>query len=250
MATLPCQKVQLEGFDYGQIQVETATHSLTEYPIPANTNLFRFGENAISDIPQGYFAAAPNVAGIYLQINQLTAIEKHMFSGLASLVDLLLYDNKISLIEPESFKDNQALRNLHLHCNLLQTISESVFDPLSHPGNLQYFYIWDNPLNCESLCWMKQVNWLTVYNPQLILCAGNGALSGCKWNELKNHDICPGRFLYVCIGFQILILYTLWQGRFDHFQQILYACLPVILSSFITLPLRNNNSLHHVHSSE
>ncbi len=186
--------------------------NLTAYPIPADTHLARFGQNAISEIPQGYFAAAPNIAGIYLQINQLTVIKKHMFAGLVSLVEIHLTDNKINLIEPESFKDNRHLRILQLHYNLLQTITESVFDPLTHPGALHTFYICENPLHNESLCWLKQVNWLTVYNPYRILCAGAGSLSGFKWNELEKHDIYPGRFLYVSVD-------RLFRNPLDYIRQ-------------------------------
>ncbi len=167
--------------------------NLTTYPVPANTLYFMFHNNLISDIPLGYFDSAPSLLTIYLQINQLKVIEKHMFAGLPDLQTLRLQQNQIHTIQPHSFKDNRALVELNLRHNSLQTLPESMFDPQNHPTALNEFIFDSNPLECESLCWVKQVDWLTVINPQWILCTGSGPLSGCRWNELKIQDLCGGR---------------------------------------------------------
>ena len=152
-----------------------------------------FHNNLIGDIPPGYFSAAPTIIKIYLHYNQLTMIEKHMFSDLPNLQDLFLHSNKIYTIQPESFKENMALTRLELHFNFLKTILESAFDPVNHPTALNTFLIYNNPLHCESLCWLRQVNWLTVTYPHLIVCDETGVLGGCQWNELTKQDICTGR---------------------------------------------------------
>ncbi len=167
--------------------------NVTEYPIPPGTIYYIFHANMILDIPPGYFAAASSIQTIYLQINQLTVIEKHMFAGLLNLRDLRVHLNKIYTIQPDSFKDNMALARLEIQYNLLQSIPESVFDLKSPPLALHTFLIHGNPLRCESLCWLKQVDWIYATYPHLILCGGTGALSGCRWNELTKQEICAGR---------------------------------------------------------
>ncbi len=152
-----------------------------------------FHMNLISTIPPGYFAAAPTIIKIYFHYNQLRIIEKHMFAGLPDLQDLCLHSNEIHTIQPESFKDNMALTRLELHFNFLMTIPESMFDPIKHPIALNTIQIYGNPLQCDSLCWLTNVEWITVSNPELIQCAGAGVLSGCHWNGLTKQDICTGK---------------------------------------------------------
>ncbi len=168
--------------------------NLTAYPVPPGTLYFMFHMNSISEIPQGYFATAPTIKTIYLQLNQLTMIEKHMFADLPDLGDLRLQQNQIHKIQAESFKQNTALIRLRLEHNLLQILSDSIFDLQNHPAALNSFYLYDNPLKCESLCWLKDANWLTVSDPNLIRCEGTGTLGGCRWNELTAKDVCKGMF--------------------------------------------------------
>ncbi len=164
--------------------------NITAYPIPPGTLYCTFHINSISTIPPGYFATAPTVKIIYLHRNLLTVIEKHMFAGLPDLQDLRLHSNLIHTIQSESFKENTALTRLELHLNFLKTVPESAFDPANHPTALNTFRIYNNPVKCASLCWLKHADWLIVTLPHLIQCTGAGALDGCRWNELTKQDIC------------------------------------------------------------
>ncbi len=190
--------------------------SLTGISIPAGTINAYFDKNAITHVPSNYFvnlpnldliildqnqitsiddhtwAGAPSVRVINLGKNKLTIIREHHFAGLPNLQILYLFSNLLHTIEANSFKDNVGLTKLWLNDNSLQTLEQSMFDLNNHPTNLNNFQMKDNPLDCDTLCWVKQAEqqgWLTVYDPSSTVCAGR------TWDSLTECDVCTGTCL-------------------------------------------------------
>ncbi len=147
--------------------------------------------NAITDIDDTAFAQVPTVTRIDLGSNQLTVIREMMFSGLPNLSELRLAINQIHTIELGSFKGNAALTELYFGSNSLETVSQSIFDPNNHPTSLN-FYMNNNPLHCDSLCWLMQADktWITVGWASITGCVGPAVLAGCKWDSLTEQDLC------------------------------------------------------------
>ena len=195
--------------------------NITAHPIPGGTIHFRFQYNSITFVPDNYFinlsnlysiyvynnlisdikdtafSGVPSVTEISLVHNKLSVIKKLMFSGLPNLSMLLLSHNMVHTVDPGSFKDNTALVQLALSDNSLATVNRSMFDPNdpnNHPTNLAFFYIYGNALECDTLCWMKQAGWITVFRPWQTECAGPASLASCKWDSLMEPDLCetPG----------------------------------------------------------
>ncbi len=112
--------------------------------------------NMISDIDCYAFSAVPNIKEMWLGNNSLSIIKHCYFSGIPKLKILYFGNNLIKSIEPWSFRENNALTELFLHLNLLETIPRCLFDLQSHPTNIKDFRMFANPLQCETLCWLKQ----------------------------------------------------------------------------------------------
>ncbi len=203
--------------------------NVTAHPIPGGTTNFKFNDNFITFVPTNYFRNLSNLYSIYLQknlisdiedtafsevpslrrvyllYNKLSVIRKLMFSGLPNLSMLWLNSNQIHTIEQGSFKGNNALGYLALSSNSLATVNRSMFDPNdpnNHPTNLDDFYMFGNALQCDTLCWVKQAGWITVYRPDLTTCDGPASLAGCKWDSLTEPDLCgtPGWCLSFCLS--------------------------------------------------
>ncbi len=186
------------------------------HPIPSNTTTATFSGNSISEVPAGYlqnipnldhlylynneianisdfaFIGVPSVGRIDLEGNKLKVIRKYTFYGLHNLWSLTLHWNELHTVESEGFADNPSLWYLYLNDNSLDTLVRTVFNLTNHPTNLANFKIQNNPLMCESLCWLmlSDGDWITVLNPDQVVCAGAGHLNGQKWKDLTANDLC------------------------------------------------------------
>ncbi len=119
-------------------------------------------------------------------------IRELMFAGLSNLRTLYMGGSHIHTIEQNSFKDNMALQLLNLQRNSIETLSRCIFDGVNHPTNLNKLQLKNNPLRCETLCWLKQAEvegWITVDEASLTVCSGSGVLNGRKWDSIEEHEL-------------------------------------------------------------
>ncbi len=95
-----------------------------------------------------------------------------------------------------SFSYSAALTTLWLNNNNLATVQEAIFDPSNRPTNLNGFYVYSNPLECDQrLRWLHEADgdWLTVAYSGTTICSGPAGLAGRAWNTLTDDDLdCPG----------------------------------------------------------
>ena len=199
--------------------------SMLSYTIPWNTEKVDFQDNAITNVPAGYFRNltnlieitlqdnavsdvedfafinVPTVREIILESNQLSIIRRNMFSGLVNLVSLNLDWNNIHEIQDGSFHNNSALNDLSLAMNQIEIISRCIFHPHNHPTGLDTFIMFGNPLSCnESWCWLKEADstWITVEYASFTECVGPGVMNGRMWDTLTTTDLNCGTTQETC----------------------------------------------------
>ena len=115
--------------------------------------------NQVDSIDDFAFSQLYNLQFLDLQSNKLQAVTTNMFKGLISLQRLYLNSNEIHTLAIGSFSDLTDLQQLFLHLNQLQTVQEGIFDPVSHPSDLNDFRIYSNPsviqCNCD-IAWIVE----------------------------------------------------------------------------------------------
>ena len=96
-----------------------------------------------------------------------------------------------------------ALTSLGLNDNFITTLDSSIFHPTNHPTALHNLAIHNNPLEFDSLCWIKEAEgatWITVTNPGNTVCSGTGAMNCRAWDEVTTQDLCASKCLSVCLS--------------------------------------------------
>ena len=111
--------------------------------------------------------------------NKVKKLTAEVFAGLESLEILRLNNNNISSVKRGTFSGLNKLKHLELNLNNLKEISDGMFDGLNSTDELRISIgnnklktvpcapfgkiprpmildISENPLNCSSLCWLRQ----------------------------------------------------------------------------------------------
>ncbi len=201
---------------YHQTNQGAGITSIVGFTPPANVDYIKFYMNAISHVPAGYFVNMSSLDGIWLQKNVISFIDDNAFSGVPTLWELRLHDNDLTVIRTLTFAGLPNLRDLelevnHIHTiqagafhdltslswlnlrdNALQTLSQCIFDLANPPTALNSFYIYNNPLECNSsLCWLQYINgdWMMLYSTGLTECAGPAPLTSRTWNTLTIEEL-------------------------------------------------------------
>jgi Leucine-rich repeat (LRR) protein len=92
---------------------------------------FDLSVHFIQGIEAHTFNASPRVEHLYLDHNQINAVEEAVFGELTTLVTLNLDTNRIALIEPHSFDNMARLKKLILSNNIISFLDEDVFQGLT-----------------------------------------------------------------------------------------------------------------------
>ncbi len=194
---------------------------LTNIPIPSNTTIAIFKNNALTFVPAGNFIDLPNIYRIELWINQISDIQdgafslvptlKHlwlgqnkisaprraMFQGIVQLEQLYLNHNGIQFLPTGIFRDLTSLKLLGLYSNNIQRFDiASVFNLMEHPCdlNLQLNY---NPLICDlEMCDLVGAmgSW---FNMDKATCSVPHSLDGHELNSLTTEELgCGMNFFY------------------------------------------------------
>jgi Leucine-rich repeat (LRR) protein len=82
----------------------------------------------ITAIENGSFKGLKNLHRLFLDLNELTFINKAMLEGLQNLEELSFWENKISSIEVDSFSELFTLTSLDLSCTRYLNKSVQYFD--------------------------------------------------------------------------------------------------------------------------
>ncbi|XP_031629140.1 carboxypeptidase N subunit 2-like [Contarinia nasturtii] len=115
--------------------------ALRRYPMLAHLILM---ENAIGEIPEGFFDFSLNIETLNLAKNQIKKIEYSTFKVLLRLIDLDLSYNQINFIDSYAFTTTTHLKTLKLNGNQLTTIHSKFFYNLA---GLEYLNLSENALN-------------------------------------------------------------------------------------------------------
>ena len=125
---------------------------LTEVPtgIPADVEIVYLQHNEISVIQRGIFSNLTQCQRLNLDNNKIRDLKAGMFDGLESLWELKLSNNAISIIEPGAFLNLQNIPDLkkcltlYLDNNQITELRQGIFDGLE---SLEELYLSDNSIS-------------------------------------------------------------------------------------------------------
>jgi Leucine-rich repeat (LRR) protein len=172
----------------------------------------------LKSINEIYYIKNPeNVKSLYLTYNNLTNLDKDIFSGLTQLQKLDLSKNKLTSLDKELFSGLTQLQKLDLSKNKLTSLDKELFSGLTQ---LQKLYLWNNNL--------------TQLDKNLF--KNNTQLQELYLEDNKLTHLDKDLFKY---NTQLRIL-SLGDNNLTHLDKELFSGLTQLEG----LPLKNNNLTH------
>ncbi len=122
-------------------------------------SLLFLDNNRISTIEADAFSELSSLTDLHLCFNYIKILQTGMFGGLHHLRRLLIHSNQISCVEVGVFQMFPPHRAIELHNNSLTTINPELLKQMKGPTYLSLSLPSGdtNKWNCNSLCWLKQL---------------------------------------------------------------------------------------------
>ena len=134
---------------------EGLTLSRVPSDIPPDVIHISLDHNNISALTESPFTHNTMCTWLSLNHNSLVEVRGSYWIGLWELRRLSLQMNMIEHIQHSSFSNLLELKCLYLKDNKLHTLSANIFEPQSHPLDLE-MTLKENPLEFDSrLCWLQ-----------------------------------------------------------------------------------------------
>lgn len=150
LTSLTTLHLDFNNFHYVPLSVQGKSH------LPQVRNLI-LDSNKITFIVGGTFSQLDTLVNLYLQNNEIVAVENEAFPS--NIITLYMYNNKFKFKHENQFTNLSRLTNLHLGSNLIDVVPNTSFHGLS---SLQFLYLGNNQI-CRILKVMfKDLTSLTI----------------------------------------------------------------------------------------
>ncbi len=111
-------------------------------------------DNAIATLPADIFSLNAALDRLYMNDNAIATLPSSIFSQNTVLTALWLTGNHFTSLPDGLLSHNTALVELYLRDNSMATINKKIFDSSNHPSNLERLWLKNNPLDCNTVCWV------------------------------------------------------------------------------------------------
>ncbi len=211
----------------------------------SSLHTLNLNHNQFSTIQPGAFTGLDNLQELWLSSNKIATMQSGSFRGLGHLKELHLCHNQIVFMSLLSFDDTPTLHLLSVHNNNLRTLDSRLFINIKRPLLL---YLRDNPLDCGTLCWLKQEE-----SAGTILFQHQGMQPECTIGSWDSMDCSQGKFsvfVWICFGLtntsgtilsELTICFcagltcTCSERRTSVIEMVCQSCFPKQLISVLTL---------------